>query len=105
MSNIESLTSLPEDIFLIFTDSNNWDSELDHHMQQLQAKDPIAFRDMQLGILYRTFTALQLAFLNTFGDHLSPELNSVMALTHQAIEERMSREHYRNLVTHPLINA
>lgn len=102
MSNIEILSTLPEDLANLFL-TPDYDPSLERQLTQLQAQDPIAYRDIQLGILYRTITALQFAFLNSFGTCVVPEVNAVLAQTNQLIKERMTRQHFHNLMSYPLI--
>lgn len=105
MSSIDLLASLPEEIVILFVNPDLWERDIEIQLQQLKQQDPDTFRDVQLSILYRTITALNLAFVNTFATHLAPEVCNALFDAQEYIEKHMTYQHFQNMKSHPLIVA
>ena len=97
MQNFQLLICLSEDILILFMNDDNYMRDLEEVMELLQKQDPTHFRDVQLRILLSLQAAIKVAFLNTFGGHVVPEVDVAITQTMTYAEEHMSPQYRQGL--------
>ena len=97
MENFQLLISLSEDSLVLFSNDDHDMRNVDDVWETLQKQDPDHFRDVQLRILISHLAAIQVAFLNTFGGHVVPEVDVAITQAMTYAEEHMSPQYRQGL--------
>ena len=97
MQNFQLLICLSEDILILFMNDDNYMRDLEEVMGLIQKQDPTHFRDVQLRILLSLQAAIKMAFLNTFGGHVVPEVDVAITQAMTYAEEHMSPQYRQGL--------